>query len=339
MGPALSVIPIVGAVVSTFAALVAIFSPSKENETMSKINTHIEDLKKREKAEKEGRKTAEEKLEKLNERLKEEGIQPMKWPTEYELRSTREKLQYQEGYLHFAVAGVGGSGKSSLVNAFRGLHNCDSHNSDHRLVAPTGSVETTSEIGRYPDLDRHAPRKWIVWYDIPGAGTLKIPEPQYFIDQGLFIFDFIVLVVDIRFTNIDIAILKNSQRFGIPTFIVRSKANQHIGNIMGDTGYDVAHARDKFVADTQKNVEKNLREAGLSSQRIYIVSKDVLCTLMRHRSSSTQHEIEGENKPPEGLIDETQLILDMVSAAYERRYRSLVRGSNTSSKALIPSPT
>lgn len=335
MGPALSVIPIVGAVVSTIAALVAIFSPSKENETMSEISTHIEDLKKREKAEKEGRKTAEEKLEKLNERLKEGGIQPMKWPTEYELRSIREKLQYQEGYLHFAVVGVGGSGKSSLVNAFRGLRNCDFHS----RVAPTDCVETTSETGRYPDLDRHAPRKWIVWYDIPGAGTLKIPEPQYFIDQGLFIFDFIVLVVDIRFTNIDIAILKNSQRFGIPTFIVRSKANQHIGNIMSDTGYDVAHARDKFVADTQKNIEKNLREAGLSSQRIYIVSKDVLCTLMQRRSSSTQHEVEGEDKPPEGLIDETELILDMVSAAYERRYRSLIRGSNTSSKALIPSLT
>lgn len=280
MGPALSVIPVAGA---AFLAVRELFrsgsSPPHQNDTMAILEKQVQGL--------------QEALDK--------GIQPVKQPTEEQYRLAKEKLQYRNDHFHFAIAGLGGSGKSSLINAFRGLRNNDPR------AAPTGVVETTNEVGRYPDPDSHPPRKWTVWYDFPGAGTPKVSDWQYFNDQGLFIFDFIILAIDVRFTKTDVAILNNSRRFGIPTFIVRSKANQYIQNIMNDTGCNEAEAREKFIVDTRGNIETNLREVGAPAQQVYIVSKDNLCALI-------------QGGTPEGLIDERQLILDLISAAYHRRY-------------------
>ena len=120
----------------------------------------------------------------------EKGIQPEIWPTEEEFQSAKTRIQYDPEKLHFAVCGSSGSGKSSLVNAFRGLKNNNSR------AAHTGIIETTMAITRYPDPRNEIPYKRFVWFDCPGAGTLEIPGWQYFNQQGLFIFDVIVLVYD-----------------------------------------------------------------------------------------------------------------------------------------------
>ena len=120
----------------------------------------------------------------------EKGIQPEVWPTEEEFQLAKNRIQYDPEKLHFAVCGSSGSGKSSLVNAFRGLKN------NSQQAAPTGVVETTKAITRYPEPRIELPYKRLVWFDCPGAGTLEIPGWQYFNQQGLFIFDIIVLVYD-----------------------------------------------------------------------------------------------------------------------------------------------
>jgi hypothetical protein len=65
-----------------------------------------------------------------------------------------------------------------------------------RQAAPTGVVETTKVITRYPEPRQELPYNRFVWFDCPGAGTLEIPGWQYFNQQGLFVFDIIVLVYD-----------------------------------------------------------------------------------------------------------------------------------------------
>ena len=120
----------------------------------------------------------------------EKGIQPEVWPTKEEFQFAKNRIQYDPEKLHFAVCGSSGSGKSSLVNAFRGLKNSNSQ------AARTGVVETTMAITRYPDPRKELPYKRLVWFDCPGAGTLDIPGWQYFNQQGLFIFDIIILVYD-----------------------------------------------------------------------------------------------------------------------------------------------
>ena len=132
---------------------------------------------------------AQKNLEKANFYL-EKGIQPEVWPTEEEFMLAKERVQYDPEKLHFAVCGSSGSGKSSLINAFRGLKN------KSRQAAPAGVVECTKIITRYPEPRKELPYNRLVWFDCPGAGTAGIPGWQYFNQQGLFIFDIIVLVYD-----------------------------------------------------------------------------------------------------------------------------------------------
>lgn len=225
------------------------------------------------------------------------GIQPVVIPTSREIAETKARMQYKDGLFHFAIAGVSGSGKSSLVNAFRGLRN------NHPGSAPTGVIETTSKIDRYPDPNPNLP---FVWYDIPGAGTLTQRGWQYFNSQGLFVFDCIIVLFDNRLTLTDLSILTNCRRFQIPAYIVRSKADVHIRNIMLDTGYDsecddktrctelYKPSYDRHVAETREIVRQYLKEADLPDQRVYVVSNKTLVSTVKDRvlSSKTIHELE-----------------------------------------------
>ena len=131
------------------------------------------------------------------------GIQPVVWPTEEEFNLARARIEYNSNKVHLAICGSSGSasGKSSLINAFRGFANRDPG------AAPADVVETT--IDSYPDARAEFPHSHFVWFDVPGAGTLRvvafgevvafgcdIPGWQYFNNHVLFIFDVIVLVYD-----------------------------------------------------------------------------------------------------------------------------------------------
>ena len=240
-----------------------------------------------------------------------EGIQPAVTPSPAEVAAAKRRVQYKEDRFHFAIAGISGSGKSSLVNAFRGLRSRDAG------AAEVGVTETTLQMTRYPDAN---PDKPFVWYDIPGAGTLKCRDWQYFNDQGLYVFDCVIVLFDNRFTMTDIAILSNARRFNIPTYIVRSKADQHIQNIMMDMGNDsdgddenIEHseklheaAQKKFVEETRRSVRTNLGDANLPDQRVYIVSNVTIRTIVL-------------NKAPKTIIDEVDLLNDLLNQAYVRR--------------------
>ncbi|KAF8810321.1 hypothetical protein BYT27DRAFT_7336795 [Phlegmacium glaucopus] len=82
------------------------------------------------------------------------------------------------------------------------------------------------------------PYNRLVWFDYSGAGTPKMPGSQYFNEQALFIFDIVILVYDTCFTEINISIIRNCKQSKFPLFIVYSKSDTHIQNILQDLGYD-----------------------------------------------------------------------------------------------------
>ncbi|KAF7978467.1 hypothetical protein HWV62_45587 [Athelia sp. TMB] len=258
-----------------------------------------------------------------------EGIQPEIWPTLDELSITKKRLGYIEGLYHFAVVGIAGGGKSSLINALRGVTNGSSS------AALTGSTETTKTITGYPDPDPSLP---FVWHDVPGAGTLSIPGWLYFHQQGLYIFDCIIVLFDNRFTAIDIAILQNCARFKIPAYIVRSKSDQNLANVLKDVRRTYQkdklgktelrkRAKEIFTRETRENVERELKRAQpeLPSQRVYMVSQDVLCHLRIANGLGNpvdDDSLEGmieEDELLANIVDEGELIRDILTDARDRR--------------------
>ncbi|KAF8437337.1 interferon-inducible GTPase-domain-containing protein [Terfezia claveryi] len=249
------------------------------------------------------------------------GIQPEVWPTPEERKQAEAQLlQPKEEFFHCAIAGLAGSGKSSLINAFRGLRN----GSKSSVVAPTGVTETTLQISAYPDPATEPPRNRFIWYDVPGAGTIKIKGWQYFNSQGLFVFDLIIVVVDNRFSEQDLIILQHCERYKIPSFVVRSKANQHILNTMSqdyewegsddERDFDAVYleAREKVVSQTRVNYRENLREGGLDPRKpVYIISCDALGALIQGNRKKL--------RKADRVIDESQLILDCIEALKARR--------------------
>lgn len=264
----------------------------------------------------------DEKRRELEERFRKvaNGIQPVVWPSEEEWRSVKERVQYSSEKFMFAVAGLAGSGKSSLINVFLNVPN------NHPNAAPTGPVETTFEITRYPDPGNQPPREWTVWYDVPGAGTQNIPSWQYFNQQCLFIMDVVIVVVGDRFTQTDLEILKNCKLYSIPSFIVRSKADQHIKNGMISCGWESGDDDDEdlrqkcrkdYITKTRQSVEDQLRQAAMPPQKVYIVScsKAFRAEYSAFISGSEQSSGRGRGQ----FVDEKELIHDLLIAAEKRR--------------------
>ncbi|KAI5846635.1 hypothetical protein DFP73DRAFT_546529 [Morchella snyderi] len=258
------------------------------------------------------------------ERHLEQGIPPVKYPTGDEIAERRAGLGYKEGFLHIAITGCSGSGKSTLINAVRGLSDpitsfpgldfdFTSLSSYKDLkdtvidtlsqnLAQTGVNETTTAIQRYADPNDD--RRDLAWYDVPGAGTINVPSWQYFNNQGLYIFDIIMIAVGDRITSTDRDLLLNCRRFGIPTFFVRSKADQHIKNITPDnaTKEHKAAIRTGYIGQTRTVFNSILVDAGLPPQKIYIVSRIPLRLLNN-----------GQSPKPKSIIDEEELIRDIAN--------------------------
>jgi hypothetical protein len=124
-----------------------------------------------------------------------------------------------------------------------------------------------------------------------------------------------------------VSVIQNCERFKIPLFIVRSKADINIKftGIMQDLGYDEndddsladdnvddyqleARARQMLIDSTRNNVEKNLEEARLAKHDVFIVSSSVMLLLVTAKG----------HKKTTLAIDEVRLMETILMTAHAR---------------------
>ena len=120
--------------------------------------------------------------------------------------------------LNIAVTGQSGVGKSTFLNAFRGIDNTDER------AAPTGEVETTMKPKAYP----HPTYPNVALWDLPGIGTPRYPADQYMKLVEFEKFDFFILVSDIRFNENDAKLAKEIKKMGKKLYFVRSKIDNSL---------------------------------------------------------------------------------------------------------------
>lgn len=120
--------------------------------------------------------------------------------------------------LHIAVTGESGSGKSSFVNAFRGLGD------EERQSPKTGLVETTMEPTPYP----HPKYPNVIIWDLPGIGTLRFKAEDYLDEVKFERYDFFIIIASERFKSSSVKLAKQIGKMGKQFYFVRSKIDDNI---------------------------------------------------------------------------------------------------------------
>ncbi|XP_033985354.1 interferon-inducible GTPase 5-like [Trematomus bernacchii] len=161
--------------------------------------------------------------------------------------------------LHIAVTGETGSGKSTFVNAFRGIDNKDEN------AAPTGCVETTMKVESYP----HPQFPNVTLWDLPGIGTSNFPADKYLELVGFEKFDFFIIISADRFRENDVKLALKIQKMGKKFYFVRSK----IDNSMREAKRS---QRAFNIEDTLKKIRddciKGLENQDIRSPQVFPVS-------------------------------------------------------------------
>ncbi|NP_001134955.1 Interferon-inducible GTPase 1 [Salmo salar] len=160
--------------------------------------------------------------------------------------------------LNIAVTGETGSGKSTFVNAFRGMKDNDDG------AAPTGVVETTMEAKayshpKYPNMQ--------VW-DLPGIGTATFKPEEYLQKVEFDRFDFFIIVSSERFRANDISLAKEIQKMKKNFYFVRSKIDNDMRAEERKEKFDKA----KTLETIRQYCIKGLEDQGLGSPKVFLIS-------------------------------------------------------------------
>ncbi|KAL4597546.1 hypothetical protein GN956_G25935 [Arapaima gigas] len=160
--------------------------------------------------------------------------------------------------LEIAVTGEPGSGKSSFVNAFRGLGDEDPE------AAPTGVTETTLEAKAYAHPGTPTVRLW----DLPGIGTPSFEPQRYLETVGLHRYDFFIIVASERFRECHVVLAKCIERAGKRFYFVRNKVDNDLEATARRRSGDASAVLQQIRSDC----EAGLRRCGIDPPPLFLIS-------------------------------------------------------------------
>ncbi|XP_031208602.1 T-cell-specific guanine nucleotide triphosphate-binding protein 1-like [Mastomys coucha] len=122
--------------------------------------------------------------------------------------------------LNIAVTGETGTGKSTFINALRGVEQ------DAEGAAPTGVVETTMKRTPYP----HAKLQNVTVWDLPGIGSTSFPPQTYLTEMKFNEYDFFIIISSSRFKENDAQLAKAIAEMKMNFYFVRTKIDNDLDN-------------------------------------------------------------------------------------------------------------
>lgn len=126
----------------------------------------------------------------------------------------------ENAVLQVAVIGESGTGKSSFINALRGL----SHEAEE--AADVGTVETTMHKIPY----QHPKYPSVTFWDLPGTGTPDFLPETYLDKMGFDNYDFFIIISSSRFSHNDALLAQKIKEAGKKFYFVRTKVDSDLYN-------------------------------------------------------------------------------------------------------------
>lgn len=125
---------------------------------------------------------------------------------------------------NFGITGQSGTGKSSFINAVRGV------TSNEPGAAEVGVEEKPFEIRAFP----HPKYPYIVFWAIPRCRSKEWAGEDYFWWKQLFCLDSLIVMIGRNIKMTDLLITAQARKHEVPVFFVRSKSDKSINNIIHD---------------------------------------------------------------------------------------------------------
>ncbi|XP_051878090.1 interferon-inducible GTPase 5-like [Pristis pectinata] len=161
--------------------------------------------------------------------------------------------------LNIAVTGETGTGKSTFINAMRGLRSTDPG------AAEVGTTETTMEPSGYP----HPILPNVRYWDLPGIGTTRFPAGKYLTEMKFKRYDFFIIISAFRFRESDAKLAKEIKRLGKDFYFVRSKVDVDLDSMRKE--YKVINEEEE-LGKIRSDCIRKLREAGFLDPTVFLIS-------------------------------------------------------------------
>ncbi|XP_030744604.1 T-cell-specific guanine nucleotide triphosphate-binding protein 2-like [Echinops telfairi] len=168
--------------------------------------------------------------------------------------------EIENAAVNIAVTGESGSGKSSFINALRGVGHEDLD------AAACGVVETTMERKSYC----HAKIPNVTLWDLPGIGTTKFQPQEYLKKVNFNEYDFFIIICATRFKEYDSQLATVIKKMKKNFYFVRSKVDSDLKNQR--RAQPKNFCKDKTLQMIREDCLRNLRAIGVNDAGVFLIS-------------------------------------------------------------------
>ncbi|XP_043936500.1 interferon-inducible GTPase 5-like isoform X1 [Protopterus annectens] len=166
----------------------------------------------------------------------------------------------EKAELNIAVTGESGAGKSTFINALRGLSDED------KDAAPTGVTETTMVPIVYP----HPKLPNVQLWDLPGIGTPSF-QPNQYLEQVTFNqYDFFIIVASERFRENPARLATAIKAMNKKFYFVRSKVDLDVDASMRRR--KAMFSEESVLNEIRRNCIQCLEHHSIQSAKVFLLS-------------------------------------------------------------------
>ncbi|KAH3738741.1 hypothetical protein DPMN_045383 [Dreissena polymorpha] len=162
--------------------------------------------------------------------------------------------------LHIGIVGESGTGKSSFINAMLGLRSGDVG------AAKVGLFETTLKRTEY----KHSGYPNLVFWDVPGVGTINFPKETYLDTIEFEVYDFFILVTASRFKENDTWLAKQIINRKKKFYFVRAKVDFDIQCELNNSANK--DNVDELLFKLRQDSEDQLKQSGVHKPDVFLVN-------------------------------------------------------------------